>query len=165
MRFRYTELPGPTGKPSILEPVIRVWLVGPSGRFSLRMVVDSGAANTVVPALALRKIGVPISNDTVELVSFGGNVVARTATVRIEFGGRFTFSTEVASVEGTASRFSVLGSRDFFLNYVVTLAARDRAFVINPCGVASRVAIGPGTVGIDSIVDSSTCRRDSRRAL
>ena len=96
------------------------------------MVIDSGAAETLVPASALSAIGVSISKDEIELAGVGGaRLTARLARVRIEFGGgRFVLDSRVAAVPEPFTQPAILGSRDFFLRYYVAFAARDGVFYV-----------------------------------
>ncbi len=97
------------------------------------MLVDSGSTETLVPASIAARLGVPLSNERVELVGLGGaKLEAQIAKVDIDFAfGRFKFTSRVAVSSDLEQQLSVLGYYDFFLSYRVAFYARDRVFTIN----------------------------------
>src|SRR5207247_441289 len=91
VRVRYAQLPTPTEGQLAVHPFLSVWLVGPKGRFKMQMLVDSGSAETLVPSSIVRRLGVPISNESIDLIGLGGTMVeAKIAKLDVEFGfGKF----------------------------------------------------------------------------
>jgi hypothetical protein len=88
---------------------------------------------TLVPTSIMRKLGVPLSDEHVELVGLGGaRLEARIAKVNIDFAfGRFKFTSRVAVSPNLEKQLCVLGHHDFFLSYRLAFYARDGVFTVN----------------------------------
>ncbi len=82
MRFRYRQLPA-AGQSVDPEPLVWISLAGPRGKIRMWAVIDSGSPETMVPAAALSRIGVPLSDEEKSLGGIGGgSVPCRISTMR-----------------------------------------------------------------------------------
>ncbi len=126
-------MPVPNSPEPVRQPLLAVWLSGPKTRLKMRMLVDSGSTETLVPTSITARLGVPLSNERVELVGLGGaKLEAQIAKVDIDFAfGRFKFASRVAVSADLEKQLCVLGYHDFFMSYRVAFYARDGVFTVN----------------------------------
>jgi hypothetical protein len=76
MRFEYLQeevepLPGERGPQYVFEPIITVRVIGPAGAWLIPGLLDTGAAETIIPRLYLDRLGVP-KGPRYELAGAGG---------------------------------------------------------------------------------------------
>jgi len=128
--LNYTELA--TTERRYFMPLLSVRLRGPEGLLPLRLLVDSGAAESIVPEALLRQIGVEISDEKVRLeAASGSQMVGRVAHVQIEVPacGNHYVSRVLAVTDGIAP---LLGHHDLFLNYWIGFNSSTRQFYVSP---------------------------------
>ncbi len=112
MRFGYSRVGDNT-----LRPFLDVRLSGPRGIFRARMLVDSGADQTMIPAALYRELGLEDTGQ-VELGGVGGNVLGREAEVDFRCAAG-NWSGHVVGAPMDPSFPPVLGHRDFFRHFLV----------------------------------------------
>jgi predicted aspartyl protease len=95
------------------------------------MLVDSGASDTMIARDFLEHLGVHLSSEKREVLSFSGERhEADVAMATIRFGGgRFELRTSILAFPGR--RVPILGMRDFFNRYLVAFDAGGSSFFVS----------------------------------
>jgi hypothetical protein len=138
MRFPYRHLyyPPHIQRPPVPMPMLETRIRGPLGVYSLWLLVDSGAMETVVPTYALEMAGIRNpTGERMQLTGVGGAVQEADVYegIEIEFGPRWSLGlkSRVLAHRDLDTRLAVLGHRDFFLRYFVGFDAGADVFTLS----------------------------------
>ncbi len=140
MKFDYSArevdpLPGESGPQVVFEPIVLVQCHGPARSYLIRGLLDTGASMTLLPRAYMGKLGV-IPEDRSRLVTAGGAITARLATVDLELrSGRVAhrWSARVGFVPHP-DNLALLGHDGFLNHFTASFDGLRRCVTLRPNG-------------------------------